>query len=217
MSFDGDDLAGSSPSASASPSLSQLIFCALVVLLVYRYLTSSPQAQDAGHTRSSGTTNSTVPADAVEALRAMFPQVSVAAIWWDLERNGGSVEATTEKILAEGSLPEPPASLARAPRTESTSPASTSSQQSASGAARGTTVFAGTSSSSRSIGYSDLISRYNLQSKLDTYQLRKAQPVDPGSSSNKNDKSSLIIRGHERRDAMIIEARKKMEAMLNGR
>ncbi|KAJ6264263.1 Coronin-2B [Drechslerella dactyloides] len=106
MSFDGDDLAGSSPSASASPSLSQLIFCALVVLLVYRYLTSSPQAQDAGHTRSSGTTNSTVPADAVEALRAMFPQVSVAAIWWDLERNGGSVEATTEKILAEGSLPE---------------------------------------------------------------------------------------------------------------
>ena len=36
----------------------------------------------------------------VEVVQAMFPQVSPAAIRYDLERNGGSIEATTERILA---------------------------------------------------------------------------------------------------------------------
>ncbi|KAF3921692.1 hypothetical protein ABW21_db0203136 [Orbilia brochopaga] len=111
MSFDADDLAGSSPSSSSSLSLSQLIFCGLVVLLVYRYVISTPQPQDASsssHIRPTRTTNPAVTADAVESLQAMFPQVSAAAISWDLERNGGSVEATTEKILAGDSLPEVP-------------------------------------------------------------------------------------------------------------
>ncbi|KAK6353250.1 hypothetical protein TWF696_005227 [Orbilia brochopaga] len=220
MSLDADDLAGSSPSPSSSPSLSQLIFCALVVLLVYRYVISSPQPQDAGassHTRPTRTTNRAVPADAIEALRAMFPQVSAAAISWDLERNGGNLEATTEKILTEGSLPEPPASFARAPRREAISPASTSTQPRSGGVARATVTSTASSSTPKLSGHSDLISRYNLQSRLETAQPGKLRPAEQGSSINKNDKSSLILRGQERRDAMIIEARKKMETMLSKR
>jgi len=42
----------------------------------------------------------------IDAIQSMFPQVSSAAIRYDLERNGGDIEATTEKILAGGTLRE---------------------------------------------------------------------------------------------------------------
>lgn len=41
-----------------------------------------------------------------EVVRGMFPQISLNAIKWELQKNGGSVEITTEKILAQGFLPE---------------------------------------------------------------------------------------------------------------
>lgn len=37
---------------------------------------------------------------AVERIQQMFPQVDRRTILWDLQRNGGSVAATTEKILS---------------------------------------------------------------------------------------------------------------------
>lgn len=37
---------------------------------------------------------------AVERIQQMFPQVDRRTILWDLQRNGGSIAATTEKILA---------------------------------------------------------------------------------------------------------------------
>lgn len=36
----------------------------------------------------------------VEQIAAMFPQVSRRDIMWDLQRNGGSVAATSERILS---------------------------------------------------------------------------------------------------------------------
>ncbi|KAF3930802.1 hypothetical protein ABW20_dc0107228 [Dactylellina cionopaga] len=90
-----------------SIGIPQLIFCAIVVALVYRYVVNSNQGDTSiNNGRRPRANNPAITADAIEALRAMFPQVSVAAIRWDLERNGGNVDATTEKILAEGSLPE---------------------------------------------------------------------------------------------------------------
>lgn len=37
---------------------------------------------------------------AVERIQQVFPQADRRAILWDLQRNGGSVQATTERILA---------------------------------------------------------------------------------------------------------------------
>lgn len=37
---------------------------------------------------------------AVETIQQMFPQVDRRTILWDLQRNGGSIAATTEKILS---------------------------------------------------------------------------------------------------------------------
>jgi coupling of ubiquitin conjugation to ER degradation protein 1 len=39
-------------------------------------------------------------AAAVERIQQMFPQVDRRTILWDLQRNGGSIAATTERILA---------------------------------------------------------------------------------------------------------------------
>jgi hypothetical protein len=35
----------------------------------------------------------------VEQISQMFPQLSTRDIMWDLQRNGGNVAATTERIL----------------------------------------------------------------------------------------------------------------------
>lgn len=37
---------------------------------------------------------------AVERIQQMFPQVDRRTILWDLQRNGGSIATTTEKILS---------------------------------------------------------------------------------------------------------------------
>ncbi len=36
----------------------------------------------------------------MERVQQMFPQVSRRSIMWDLQRNGGNVVATTERILS---------------------------------------------------------------------------------------------------------------------
>lgn len=37
---------------------------------------------------------------AVERIQQMFPQVDRRTILWDLQRNGGNIQATSERILA---------------------------------------------------------------------------------------------------------------------
>ena len=37
---------------------------------------------------------------AVERIQQMFPQADRRSILWDLQRNGGSIQTTTERILA---------------------------------------------------------------------------------------------------------------------
>jgi len=49
-----------------------------------------------------------VPEASIEQIRSMFPQVSVAAARYDLERTG-SIETTTERVLRDGYLADPPA------------------------------------------------------------------------------------------------------------
>lgn len=38
----------------------------------------------------------------VDRVQQMFPQVGRRTIMWDLQRNGGNIAATTERILSRG-------------------------------------------------------------------------------------------------------------------
>ncbi|RVD90018.1 uncharacterized protein DFL_001001 [Arthrobotrys flagrans] len=198
---------------AGSIGIPQLIFCAIVAALFYRYVLSPPQASGGSGPTSGRRPRATVSQTDIDSVRVMFPQISVAAIRWELEKNGGSVPATTEKILNDGFLPEPPASVTR--QTPSPLPPSVNSEPGSLGGTGRSQAPASSSSSSAAttIGHSDLVTRYNLHSRLETH--RPGTSAEQLSSSpKKNDKASLFIRGRERRDLMVLEARKKMEGML---
>ena len=38
----------------------------------------------------------------MDRVQQMFPQVGRRTIMWDLQRNGGNIAATTERILSRG-------------------------------------------------------------------------------------------------------------------
>jgi coupling of ubiquitin conjugation to ER degradation protein 1 len=96
----------------------QLNLPSLVVILVisglvirYFFFSSSPTSGTQSPSSSSGrggraTTGEQAAAlarareAAAERVMQMFPQVDRRAALWDLQRNGGSVAATTERVLA---------------------------------------------------------------------------------------------------------------------
>jgi coupling of ubiquitin conjugation to ER degradation protein 1 len=81
------------------PSLNipSLLTLAVVSFFVLRWFFNRDDAP-AGGSRGRGRGNVVDPAQ-VEQISQMFPQLSTRDIMWDLQRNGGSVAATTERIL----------------------------------------------------------------------------------------------------------------------
>lgn len=81
------------------PSLNipSLLTLAVVSFFVIRWFLNRDDST-AGGTRGRGRGNAVDPAQ-VEQISQMFPQLSTRDIMWDLQRNGGSVAATTERIL----------------------------------------------------------------------------------------------------------------------
>ena len=75
-----------------------LFLVVLVTSLAIRYFFFGPRSPP---NASSG--RRVDPAH-VDQIATMFPQVDRRAIQWDLQRNGGSVAATTERILSRGVL-----------------------------------------------------------------------------------------------------------------
>ncbi|KAK6496510.1 hypothetical protein TWF481_002526 [Arthrobotrys musiformis] len=192
----------------------QLIFCAIVAALFYRYVLSPSQPSHGPGPSSGRRPRAAVSQADIDSVRVMFPQISAAAIRWDLEKNGSSVPTTTEKILNDGFLPEPPASVIR--QAAPPLPPSVNGHSGPIGGAGRPQATAPSSSSppaATTLGPSDLITRYNLHSRLETYR-PETSTEQLSLSPKKNDKASLFIRGRERRDLMILEARKKMEGML---
>lgn len=82
----------------ATLSIPSLAFVAFLSFFIIRYFMSSrsPSAGDQTPRRNG---QRFTPAQ-VEQIVQMFPQLSRRDIMWDLQRNGGSVAATTERILA---------------------------------------------------------------------------------------------------------------------
>lgn len=103
----------------ATISLPSLAFVAVLGFIVYRYFTSSSRSAASPPGRVAG---QRFTAAQVEQITAMFPQLNRRDIMWDLQRNGGSVAATTERILGGGSLSPVTQSLNPTRYTANTSP-----------------------------------------------------------------------------------------------
>lgn len=81
-------------------NIPQLVIVALVGFFAIRwFFYSSSPSSSASSIRSQSSRNTVNPAH-VDQVAQMFPQLSRREIAWDLQRNGGSVAATTERILS---------------------------------------------------------------------------------------------------------------------
>ncbi|UKZ73953.1 hypothetical protein TrVFT333_001607 [Trichoderma virens FT-333] len=150
---------------------------------------------------------------AVQRIQQMFPQVERRSILWDLQRNGGNIQSTTERILAgrletlvikltlgiiNGSLRllSNHLLLETKPPSGSSGPATKQPEKPS---------------------QPDLITRYNLKSKIDegaaTEEKKESEEDKKGKgwSSNRDERQSALQR---RRDEMILAARRKMEAKI---
>ncbi|KAK1256073.1 hypothetical protein MKX07_008332 [Trichoderma sp. CBMAI-0711] len=139
---------------------------------------------------------------AVQRIQQMFPQIERRSILWDLQRNGGNIQSTTERILA-GRLETPPITF-QPPPLRTQSPPSGSSGPAA--------------KQPEKPAQPDLITRYNLKSKVteapaaeDGGAQGEQDKKGKGWSSNREERQAALQR---RRDEMILAARRKMEAKL---
>ncbi|KAM4056857.1 CUE domain-containing protein [Hirsutella rhossiliensis] len=131
---------------------------------------------------------------AVERIQQMFPQADRRSILWDLQRNGGSIQSTTERILA-GSLETPPVTFQPAPAPGQATPSASAGPA--------------TRAPEKSV-QPDLITRYKLEAKLKA-PVEGGEKDGKGWSSNRDERQSSLQR---RRDEMILAARRKMESKI---
>lgn len=93
-------------------NIPQLILVVAVTIFVVRYLFFSSGDGSPGDTAAAargGGASSSAAANGggnrareadVERVQQMFPQIARRDIMWDLQRNGGNVVATTERVLS---------------------------------------------------------------------------------------------------------------------
>lgn len=150
----------------------------------------------------------------VERVQQMFPQIPRRDIMWDLQRNGGNMVATTERILSGRGLEVPPQSFQPLPPPSSSSSTTPSTNASSS-----------TASSTSKTSQPDLITRYNLQSRLSsetpikddlpsasiTTSSSTSKSKSKSWSTNKSERQALL---EKRRNEMILSARRKMEEKI---
>jgi len=192
---------------STTINIPQMIILTLVGVLVFRWFLSSSNnaTRPASVTASSSQSRQAVritPAQ-VELVTGMFPQLSRRDILWDLQRNGGNVQATTERVLSGRGLEvvslttesmtsvntrQPPQTF----QPPMLNPASTP-------AVRRPVVEAKKGP--------DLIQRYKLDTKLEEPAEQASEETKAAWSSSKSDRQTML---QKRREEMILAARRKM-------
>ncbi len=85
--------------ADEQVSVTSLILIVVVGGLIIRYLFFSPSPQAPRPPRDAQAALRAREA-AVEMIQQVFPQADRRAILWDLQRNGGNIPATSERILS---------------------------------------------------------------------------------------------------------------------
>ncbi|KAH9908790.1 hypothetical protein F4778DRAFT_364764 [Xylariomycetidae sp. FL2044] len=194
--------------ADEQVSLTSLVLVVVIGGLIIRYLFFAPatparpprDAQSAQRAREA----------AVERIQQMFPQVDRRTILWDLQRHGGNITATTERILA-GRMETPPVTFQPPPPPASPTPPSASQSAAATAPSKPAEP--------------DLITRYRLQDKVSAASGGEAIAAEGSAaavttttgakakpwSANRDERQASLQR---RRDEMILAARKKMEAKM---
>lgn len=77
-----------------------LVVVLVITGLVWKYLWPSGSSSAPGGQARDSLSQMRQRELAVERIQQVFPQVDRRTILWDLQRNGGSIAATTEKILS---------------------------------------------------------------------------------------------------------------------
>ncbi|KAI1342337.1 hypothetical protein F5Y15DRAFT_300044 [Xylariaceae sp. FL0016] len=179
--------------ADEQVSLTSLILIVVLGGLIIRYLFFPSQTTAQSRPRDAQSA-SRAREQAVERIQQMFPQVDRRTILWDLQRNGGNISATTDRILA-GRMEAPPVTFQ--PPRPPTNLSPSASQQ--------TKVTAKPAEM-------NLLQRYNLQDKVD-----QSETSENATGKGKNWKQNAQDRQkylQQQRTNVIIEARKKMQAKL---
>ncbi|KAI1175367.1 hypothetical protein F4777DRAFT_330989 [Nemania sp. FL0916] len=191
----------------------QVSFTSIVLILALgglfiRYL-FFPSTASSGATRARDAAASARAREAaVEQIQQMFPQLDRRTVLWELQRNGGNMATTTDRILA-GRIDPPPVTFQPPPPPSSTAQSPTSQPARVSSRPE----------------EQDLITRYKLQDKIgnSTGNDESRAGLDTGSetatpgtktkawSSNREERQVAFQR---RRDEMILAARRKMEAKI---
>jgi coupling of ubiquitin conjugation to ER degradation protein 1 len=77
----------------------QLLLVLILGGLAIRYFFFGSTTPTVSRASSSASNTRAREAD-VERIQQMFPQIARRTIMWDLQRNGGNITATTERILS---------------------------------------------------------------------------------------------------------------------
>lgn len=185
--------------SKTSINIPQIIAVALVGFFAFRWFMSKPSSSSSDNTSASSRSrgNQAVDLAKIEQIAAMFPQLDRRTIAWDLHRNGGSVPATTERVLAGRGLDAPPPSYRPAlPAPEAQAPA---------------VGVSGASGKSKGTAQEDLITRYNLQNRVGGKGKEAVPSEEQKRSAWSSDKATRAEGLKRRREEMILAARRKME------
>ncbi|PGG99330.1 hypothetical protein GX51_06366 [Blastomyces parvus] len=187
--------------ADAEPSLNipSLLTLAVFSFFVIRWFfgrNGALSSSDAAQRRGGG--RRVDPAH-VEQLSQMFPQLDRRDIMWDLQQNGGSMAATTERVLSGRGLDTPPPSFQPALPAPSAPAAQANS----------------TSRSTSKQQAQDLISRYNLSDRVKSELPQTVTSTSSGTiihqesawAQNRTERQRLL---QKRRDEMILAARRRL-------
>ncbi|KZM27815.1 uncharacterized protein EKO05_0011015 [Ascochyta rabiei] len=173
--------------AEQSINIPQVIVFAVVAFLVYRWYSSKPSANG---TRPTANRSVRINPAQIDTIAQMFPQLNRRDIAWDLQRNGGNAAATTERVLSGRTLDSAPASFQLPAAPTAVAPARP--------------VVAAAKPS-----HPDLITRYNLSSKLSQApEPTEEKPKTKAWSADRSERQSNLQR---KREEMILAARRKME------
>lgn len=212
-----------------------LVVVLVITGLVWKYLWPSGSSSAPGGQARDSLSQMRQREVAVERIQQMFPQVDRRTILWDLQRNGGSIAATTEKILSgtiqlvsctPTAFPDFLLLLLLSPPSQKRSckltfylggkkPPITFQPPPPPGSAAASSGPQSSSASSAKPGEKpaqpNLIQRYNLQDKVQQQSEEESAAAAKKWSTNKDERQTLL---QKRRDEMILAARRKMEAKI---
>jgi coupling of ubiquitin conjugation to ER degradation protein 1 len=198
--------------AEQSINIPQVIVFIVVTFLAVRWYLSKPTAVAPGTQAAANRAASRVSPAQIDQVAEMLPQFSRRDIAWDLQRNGGNVAATTERALSGRGLDTVRLTLEtlschRHMLTYRQAPASFQIPTPAPRTAPAPTRAAPTPARP---AHPDLITRYNLSSKLSQVS-QPTQEEQPKAKSWSADKSERQANLQRRREEMILAARRKLE------